>query len=53
MTRFLLLVVLAAGAGCGGDEPKPAGTPADVSVFDKKATPKPTGGKGNAGPAMA
>ena len=52
MTRFLLLVVLAAFAGCGGEEPKPAGTPADASMFDKKAATKQPVGKGNNGPVM-
>ena len=52
MTRFLLIVILATIAGCGGESPKPAGTLADTSVFDKKSTPKPKGGKGNSGPAM-
>ncbi len=51
MTRFLLFVVLAAGAGCGAEEPKPTGAPADAGIFDK-TSPKPPGGKGKTGPAM-
>ena len=51
MTRFLLLVVLATIAGCGGEGPKPAGPPADAGVFDK-AAPKQPGGTGNTGPVM-
>ncbi len=51
MTRFLLLVVVATIAGCGGEEPKSAGSPADARVFDK-AAPKPPLGKGNTGPVM-
>ena len=52
MSRFLLFVILATCAGCGSDEPKPAGTQADVSVFDKKTAPKQPVGKGSTGPAM-
>ena len=51
MTRFLLLVVLATIAGCGGESPKSTGSPADAKVFDK-AAPKQPIGKGNTGPIM-
>ena len=52
MTRFLLLVVLATIAGCGGEGPKPAGPPADAGIFDKKAAPNQPVGKGKTGPVM-